>query len=310
LGEIIPKSVFQQHADRLVPIIAPPLNIAFKMFYPVVFLVSTITNRLLHVFGVEKREHKQTFTRGELKYLISSDAQGTIADRQRQDMMRRVFEFGDTTVEEILVPLVEVYALEKGTTIPEAIKKVQECGFSRIPIYEERIDRLIGVIHAFDLLRATPEDRLIDRFIRKAYYVPKTMQLVELVQNMQRHHTQIAIVVNEYGGSLGLVSFEDSLEEIVGNIDDEFDELLGGKAMYQKLSDGSFRIHARMEIDEVQEILKLELPEGAFETFGGFLLSEFRHIPTAGEFLEHQGFLFTVEEATERAIIWVHVSKR
>ena len=306
-GEIVPKSVYQQHADTLVPIIARPLSIAFTLFYPVVFFVSNITNALLRAIGVEKKKRTQTLTREELKFLIRSDTRGTLADRQRKKMMQRVFEFGDTTIEENLVPLVDVVVLEKGTTIDQAIQTIRECGFSRFPIYEDRVDNLIGVIHAFDLFRASPEDTTIDKFIREAYYVPKTMELDELVQHLQRHHTQIAIVVNEYGGSLGIVTLEDCLEEIVGDIEDEFDEF--SEELYQKLSDGSYRMNARMEIDEINELLNLELPEGTFETLGGFLLSEFRHIPVVGETLEYKGALFKIEKADARSITWVHVSQ-
>jgi CBS domain containing-hemolysin-like protein len=305
-GEIVPKSILQQHADRFVPIIAPPLNVAFKVFYPVVLLVSTITNALLQMAGVEKKKRKQTLTREELKFLIRTDTQGTIADQQRKDMMRRVFEFGDTTVKEVLVPLVDVVALEKGVQIHTAIERIQDCGFSRILIYEDRIDHLIGVIHAFDLLRATPEDMTIDRFIRKVYYVPETMELDDLLRNMQRHRTQIAVVVDEYGGSLGIVTLEDSLEEIVGEIEDEFDEF--SEEMYKKLPDGSYRIYARMEIDEINDELHLKLPEGIYETLGGFLLSEFRRIPSIGETIESHGLRFKIEEANTRSIIRVHVS--
>jgi putative hemolysin len=305
-GEIVPKSVLQQHANTFVPIIAPPLNVAFKIFYPIVFLVSTIANSLLQALGVEKKKRKQTFTREELKFLIRTDTHGTKADQQRKEMMKRIFEFGDTTVKEALVPLVDVIALEKGTEISEAIKKIQDCGFSRIPIYENRIDHLVGVIHAFDLLRATPQDTTIDPFIRKAYYVPETMELDDLLQNMQRHRTQIAIVVDEYGGSLGIVTLEDSLEEIVGEIEDEFDEL--SEDMYKKLPDGSYRLNARMEIDAINDTLHLNIPEGGYETLGGFLLSEFRRIPSVGETMEHNGWLFRIEEANDRSITWVRLS--
>lgn len=305
LGEIVPKSVLQQHADKFVPILAPLLNIAFTVFYPIVFFVSTITNGLLRTMGVEKKKRQQTLTREELKFLLSLDTHGSLAEQQQKQMMQRVFDFGDTTVEEILVPLVDVAVLEKGTRIDEAIETIQANGFSRIPIYEERVDNLLGVIHAFDLFRATPQDSTIDRFIRKPYYVPKTMQLVELIQRLQRYHTQIAIVVNEYGGALGIVTLEDSLEEIVGEIEDEFDELSG--EMYQKLPDGSYRVNARIEIDDLNDILPFDLSEGTFETLGGFLLSEFRHIPSVGETLDYSAALFKIEEATERSIQWVHI---
>ncbi len=306
-GEIVSKSVLLQYADGLVPVISPLLHIAFILFYPVVFLVSTITNALLRLIGVEKKKREQTLTREELKFLLEIDTRSTHADQQQQEMMRRVFEFGDTMVKEILVPLVDVKALEKGTMIEDAIEKIHECGLSRIPIYEDRVDNLIGVIHAFDLLRSTSQDTTIDRFIRKAYYVPKMMQLDDLLRHMQRHRTQIAFVVDEYGGSLGIVTLEDSLEEIVGEIEDEFDELSG--EMYQQLTDGSYRINARMEIDDINEHLPFTLPEGTFETLGGFLLAEFRRIPAAGDTLEYQGFLLKIEEANARSIIQVQVSK-
>jgi putative hemolysin len=306
-GAIVPKSIFQQHADRVVPIIAPILHFALRVFYPVVFLVTNIANKLLRVIGVERKHRQQTLTREELKFLIHSDDHGTLGDQQRKDMMRRVFEFGDTTVREVMVPLVEVVALEKGTSIAKASEKIQQCGFSRIPIFEERIDRIIGVIHAFDLFRAGPEDRVIDRFIRNVYYIPETMSLDELLQEIQRHRTQIAVVVDEYGGSLGIATLEDSLEEIVGEIEDEFDDL--SQDMYKKLPNGSYRIYARMDIDDINDTLHWNLPEGVYETLGGFLLSRFRHIPSIGESIKYGGWQFTVEEANARAITRVLVSK-
>jgi putative hemolysin len=307
-GEIVPKSVLQQHANTLVPVLAPLLNVAFKLFYPVVLLVSTITNALLLLVRVEKKLRRQTLTRDELKFLVRTDVHGSFADPQRKELMRRVFEFGDKSVKDVLVPLVDVVAFEKGMLLAEAVERIQQCGFSRIPIYEDRVDHLIGVIHAFDLLRATSLETTIDPFIRKAYYVPETMRLDHLLHNMQRHHTQIAIVVDEYGGSLGIVTIEDSLEEIVGEIEDEFDEF--SEALYKKLPDGSYRISARMEIDALNETLHFGLPNGSYETLGGFLLAEFRRIPVAGETLVYRQLRFKIEEANDRAILRVQVARQ
>ncbi len=304
-GEIVPKSIFQQHAERIVPTIAQPLHVAFRVFYPIVFVVTAISGGMMRVLGMEKKPRKQTLTREELKFLLHTD-QGAIADQQRKEMMQRVFDFGDTTVAEIMVPLVDVQVLEKGTTIEQAIEQIHAHGFSRIPIYEERVDHLIGVIHAFDLLRAASKETAIDRFIRKAYYVPGTMLLADFINDLQRHHTQIAVVVNEYGGALGIVTLEDSLEQIVGEIDDEFDT--SDRAMSQQLSDGTYRMNARIDIEDINRILPVELADDAFETLGGFLLSEFRRIPAVGETVEYHDFVFTIEEATERAILWVHVA--
>ena len=308
-GEIVPKSLYQQYADAFVPIIAHPLHIAFRLFYPMVLVVSTATNALFRLLGVSKKERKQTLTRAELKFLIGTDTRNLLADQDRKQMMQRVFDLGDTTVADIMVPLVEVEVLAKGTPIPAAIEKFRACGYSRLPIYEDRVDNLIGVIHAFDLLRATPQDQTIDRFLRKAYYVPNTMRVDDFVQHVQRYHTQIAVVVDEYGGALGIVTLEDSLEEIVGDIDDEFDDDAREK-MYERLPDGAFRIHARMEIDEINVIFDFNLPEGTFDTLGGFLLSEFQRIPTVGETCAYEGLQFTIEDANERSILWVHVMPR
>ncbi|GAK53908.1 hypothetical protein U14_05183 [Candidatus Moduliflexus flocculans] len=304
-GEIVPKSVFQQHAETIVPIIARPLHLAFRAFYPIVFVVTGISGKMMRVAGIEKKQRQQTLTREELKFLLHSD-QGAIADQQRKEMMQRVFDFRNMTVEDIMVPLVDVRALEKGTTIETAIEQIHEHGFSRIPIYEERVDHLVGVIHAFDLLRAPSKETTIDRFIRKAYYVPDTMLLADFIKDLQRHHTQIAIVVNEYGGALGIVTLEDSLEQIVGDIDDEFDN--SDETMYQQLPDGTFRMNARIEIAEMNAMFPLELASDTFETLGGFLLAQFRRIPAVGESTEYHGFVFTIEEATDRAILWVHVA--
>jgi putative hemolysin len=312
LGEIVPKSIFQKYAETLVPIVAPLLNIARTIFYPLVFVITNIANAVLRSFGVEKKERKQTLTREELQYLIRTDTQGTIADQHRKDMIQRVFEFGDTLVKEIMTPLVNVFALEKGTSITEAIQRLQESGFSRIPIYEDRIDNMIGVIHAFDLLRATPQDTTIEKFIRKAYYVPEMIRLDHLFQNMQRRHTQLAIVVDEYGGSLGIVTTEDTLEKIVGKIEDEFDVLSG--ELFKTLPDGSYRIHARMRIDELNHHLHLNLPESiegsTFETLGGFLLFQFQRVPYIGETVQYHDWIFKIEDANERSIIRVLVLSR
>lgn len=306
-GEIVPKTIFQHYAAALVPVITPILNAALKVFYPVVWAVSKIANLFLRLTGVERKRRQQTLTREELKFLIHTDRHGAIADQPRKEMMQRVFEFRDTTVREIMVPLVNMVAFEKGTLIPMAINTIKAHGFSRFPIYEERIDQIVGMIHAFDLLRASPEDATIDKFIRKACYVPETMQLNGLLRELRRHQTQIAVVVDEYGGALGLVTLEDSLEEIVGEIDDEFDEL--GEELYKKTPTGAYRIQARMAIDLINTKLPLTLPEGDYETLGGFLLSQFRRIPAVGESIEYQGWLFKVEEVSARAILTVLVSK-
>lgn len=218
-------------------------------------------------------------------------------------MIHKIIDFGETTVDEAMIPLIEVVALPAGATVAEAVASVSEHHFSRIPVYEERIDQIVGIVHAFDLLSADPQASL-GSLMRPAYYVPETKLVDDLLQEMQRRQVQMAIVVDEYGGVVGIVTVEDLLEEIVGEIEDEYDE---EPPPFRRLPDGSYMVDARMEVDLFNEELGLKLPEGEYETLGGFLLSLFQKIPDPGEEIRYRSIRFLVTESDKRSIVKVRV---
>jgi CBS domain containing-hemolysin-like protein len=227
------------------------------------------------------------------------DKKHEILEPLEQDMIERIFDFGDTTAKEVLVPLIDVEALERNVSINEVMEKVESEGYSRYPVYYERIDNIIGTLNVFDLIDATGRETDITRFIRPAYYIPETMRIDDLLSQMQTEGHRMAIVVDEYGNSEGIVTLEDLLEEIVGEIRDEYDET---KEMYQFLGDQSYLVDARMEVDEIERLLDLDLPEGDYETLGGMILQVLERIPDPGEKIELDSLEFRILKADGRSI--------
>jgi CBS domain containing-hemolysin-like protein len=197
-----------------------------------------------------------------------------------------------------MIPLIEVSAVEDKYTIEETIAIISKKGYSRLPVYHERIDNIIGVINSFDLLN-TANEQSIKPFVRTVLYVPEFKPVDELLVEMQKKGNHLAIVVDEYGGTMGIITIEDILEEIVGEIKDEYDV---DRRLYLKTGWNKYLINARMEIDQIHELLHLSLPDGDFETLGGFLLEKFGHIPKPGEIAKHQNLTFTIVSADERSI--------
>jgi len=219
-------------------------------------------------------------------------------------MIRRIFGFSDTRVREAMIPLVEVVALDDSASVDELIQAIRAHGFSRIPIFQDNIHNIVGWVNALDVLSMPPGERGFRQLIRPAYYVPETRRIGDLLKDVQQKGIPLAVVVDEYGGSVGIVTIEDMLEEIVGEIEDEYD---ARERLYEVLPDGSFRIDARMEIDAMSEILGIHLPTGDYTTLAGFILAELERIPQRGELLMHDGLMLEIEEATNRTVERVHV---
>jgi putative hemolysin len=222
-------------------------------------------------------------------------------------MIRRIFGFSDTRVRDAMIPLVEVVALGDHASVDELIQAIREHGFSRIPIFQDNIHNIVGWVNALDVLSMPPGERSFRQLIRPAYYVPETRRIGDLLKDVQQKGIPLAVVVDEYGGSVGIVTIEDMIEEIVGEIEDEYD---ARERLYEVLPDGSFRIDARMEIDAINEILGLPLPTGDYATLAGFILAELERIPQRGELLMHDGLMLEIEEATNRTVERVHVVPR
>jgi putative hemolysin len=307
VGEIFPKTIFQQHADRLVGVVILPLRAVRYLCYPVVYLITWLIGQGLGVFGLQSEPKNPLVAKEELELLVRlTDRSSPLGVHERR-MIRRIFGFSDTRVREAMIPLVEVVALEDHASVDELIQAIRAHGFSRIPIFQDNIHNIVGWVNAFDVLSMPPGERSFRQLIRPAYYVPETRRIGDLLKDVQQKGIPLAVVVDEYGGSVGIVTIEDMIEEIVGEIEDEYD---ARERLYEVLPDGSFRLDARMEIDAINEILGLHLPTGDYATLAGFILAELERIPQRGELLLHDGLVLEIEEATNRTVARVHVVPR
>ncbi|MFQ6672578.1 MAG: hemolysin family protein, partial [Candidatus Tectimicrobiota bacterium] len=248
-GEIVPKTLFQENADRVAPLVIRPLSWAMVCFRPVIAIVSGLTRVLVE----GRKEHRSPFvTKEEIESLLRSTERGVDLEVDEQRMIRRIFEFGDTPVKEVMVPLVNLVAVDVGATPETVVAKVIESGFSRIPVYRDEIYDIIGLTNAFDLLTLPEEVTTIEGIIRPVHYVPEAKRKDDLLRELQQKKLQMAVVVDEYGGAAGIATIEDLLEEIVGEIHDEYD---ASQAWYEELPDGTYLVDARMELDHLQEEL-------------------------------------------------------
>ena len=298
-GEIMPKTLFQQHAHTIAPWVSYPIWLASYLLYPLVFLITKVTNMIFSLTGAEQVQDIPFVSREELRLIVKMSKKGSDLSPEEVTMIDRLFDFAHTTVKEAMIPLVEVEAVEDSAPIKEVVALIGAKGYSRIPVYKERIDNIIGVINSFDLLDSSLSEGPLTPFIRTVPYVPEVKPVDDLLIEMQKQRNHLSIVVDEYGGAVGIITIEDILEEIVGEIQDEYDR---DQRLYHTIGKGKYMVNSRMEVDQIGELLSLILPEGDYETLGGFLLERFGHIPQPGEVLHFDKMIFTVLSSDERSI--------
>ena len=307
-GEIVPKTIGQQSADRWARRLVYPLWFASKLFAPVVVPLTKLSSWILRKLGVAERK---LVTREELEALLKTPAsrRGEITEGERR-MISRIFDFTDTTVDDVMVPLSDVVALSETADLGTSARQIEETQYTRFPVYRERVDRIVGTVHAFDILKAGRSDQKIAMLARAPIFVPGNQPAVDLLVELQRARQGMAIVVDEYGGAVGIATIEDILEEIVGEIEDEHDVAAQN---IRKEAEGVWRVSARTAVREVNRQLRLELPEGEeYESMAGLVLEKLRHIPREGESVRFGNVLVKVVKANERAVeeVQVRLGKR
>lgn len=307
-GEILPKTIFQHHADSISLRLIYPIRFISYLFYPIVFILTRLTSFIIKLTRGEASSENPFVTKEELEYIVKTGVKkGSDIKGEEKKMIKKIFTFSDTTVKEAMVPLVDIVALREGSLVEDVISIAEKFGYSRIPIYKERIYNIIGIVNVYDVLSLPREEKSISHIIRPAYYVPESKKIDDLLKEFQRRGLQIAVVVDEYGGTIGIVTLEDLLEEIVGEIHDEYDS---EKVLYERLADGSCLIDARMEIDAINERLGFSLPKGDYETLGGFIIDYLEMIPKQGMTIKYEDLLLQIEEAGERGIKSVKITRR
>jgi putative hemolysin len=304
-GEIIPKAVAREWATTLILRVYRPIRWASALLVPFVWATNSIVSALLRFFGGPAADARQFVSREELKALLAMEPGEAEVTTVEAEMIDKIFDLGDTTVREVMVPLVEVAMLPESATPADAIALIGQRGFSRIPIYAQRETDLVGVVTAMDLLRRGAEVATLAELRRPVAYVPETKRIDDLLREMQRSRAHMAVVVDEYGGSTGAVTLEDILEQIVGEIQDEHDR---PPASVDRLPDGSYWVAARTNIEELNEALDWSLPKQDYETVAGLVLATLHRIPRMGEEFQVGGYTITVLDADARHVKAVKVA--
>ena len=312
LGQLVPKAIVQSHADKVVDLLANPLRLASWVLRPLVALVGGYAALLTRITRTDRE--KAFVTRDELALLIESEPQSDKPEisADEREMIANVFELSEYQVGALMVPLSEVTALPEDAPIGEAALEVADKQHSRMPIYRSRVDDVVGIVHVFDILQAATGKSTAKTVAELAHgplYVPVTMKASDLLVQLQTQKQHLAIVVDEYGGAVGIVTIEDLLEIIVGDIEDEHDTAEPSQIKVER--PGVWLVEARTPIARINAELGISLPESdSYETIAGLLIERFRHIPDKGESVTLGTLIVEVVEATDRAIEVVRIAKR
>ena len=304
-GEIIPKAVAREWATSLILRLYRPLAWTSKGLVPFVALANTLVTLALRAVGGPAADTRQFVSREELKALLALEPGEASVSTQEAEMIDKIFDLGDTTVREVMVPLVDVVMLPADASSRDAIALIQQRGFSRIPIYGARETDVVGVVTAMDLLNRGAQVRTVTELMRQPNFVPETKRIDDLLRELQKGRNPLAIVVDEYGSATGIVTLEDIVEQIVGEIQDEHDRT---PATVEPLPDGSYWVAARTHIDELNEALDWSLPKHDYETVAGLVLATLHRIPRMGEVLQVPGYTITVLEADARRVAAVKIA--
>jgi CBS domain containing-hemolysin-like protein len=308
VAEVAPKTWAIQHTDRAALAAARPIK-ALAGWGPLRLLsrgLIGLTNVLLPGKGLKRGPYT---SEEELLAVADLAVEDAVIEAEERRLIESVIELGDTVVREVMVPRTDMVTVTEDFRVADAMEVVILNGYSRIPACGEGIDDVIGIVHAKDLMRAERdghEDKPVRELARPAEFVPETKRVAELLREMQTQRFHMAIVIDEYGGTAGLVTLEDIIEELLGEIVDEFDV---EDSMIEPLPGGDYRVNARMPLDEVNDLLRAQLPEGDWDTIGGLLLSELGHVPAEGESVEVAGWQLTAQRVVGRRIGRVRVHR-
>ena len=298
-GELAPKGVALQYPDRVALVVVGPLRLFRALFRPAIWLLNESGWAVVAPFGVSRSVGAQThFGADELRLVVQASHEAGALNEQQEFMLQRVIRFADLTVESVMTPRPDVTAIPVETSTGEAIAFAKAGRHSRYPVFRDDLDHVIGVLHARDLLLAE-DDTPLEALLREPLVVPAQMSVQELLRQMRVRRTQFAIAVDEYGGTDGIVTLENVLEEIVGELQDEFEV---PEEVAVRRPGGVVRIDAAESVDTLEELLGVEVEPGPYKTVAGFMLERLRSIPQVGDAVEVDGYRFTVAEMDELRI--------
>ena len=312
-GELVPKRLAMNSSEKISFAIARPLQIIYTFEKPFVAFLSWSTNLVLKLFGVSAEQESEEVTEEEIRMMIDVGNENGSIEQADREMINNIFEFDDRTAEEIMTHRTEMTALPLTASLEECIHTAVETGYSRVPVYDEDLDDIVGILYIKDLLdlvlSSPPFEFKVENYMRQPLYVPETNRCKVLFKELQEKKVQMAIVVDEYGGTAGLVTMEDLLESIVGNIQDEYDD---EEEEVSQLSENVYLIDGLTQLEDVEKLFGIHFDDnGDYDTIGGYIIDELGYIPTADEHpaVTVGNVSFTVLDVVERRIDKIRVER-
>lgn len=304
-GELVPKRLAMKNSEKIAFGTIGIVRAISIITAPFVKLLTSSTNGVSKIFGISGTD-EETVTEEEIRMMVDvGEEKGSIKEEEKE-LINNVFEFNDKVVSEIMIHRKDIYAIDINSDIDNILEELDEYKYSRIPVYEESIDNIVGMLFIKDLLaNVNKKDKVkISKIIREPYFVSKTKPIDELFRDLQKNKHQLAIVLDEYGGTSGLVTMEDIIEELVGNIFDEYDE---EEKEFEKIDDNTFLISGGVSIHDLRKILGVEIPEGEYDTLSGYLIELLGRIPSDDEkpVIETKRVTYKIEDYEEKRILWV-----
>ncbi len=302
LGEQIPKMIGIKHSMPVVLLFAYPMRIFYLVCVPFIWLLRLSSNTILKVIGIKKHGEEEVHTEEELRLILTESEEGGAIKPSENELIQNVFDFDDRVVKQIMVPQNRISAIDVEQGRDQVSKLVIDEGFSRLPVYLGDVDNIIGIVHSKDLLKALIENRYrsIKEIMRPPHFVPESMKINELLRDFQKHHIQMAIVTNEFGATAGLITMEDIIEELVGEIQDEHDE---EKPNVEKKNENEFLVNAQATIADVNEVLPIALPLNPhYETVSGYVNYVFGRIPATNDVKKVDGYEVVIMKRNRQSV--------
>jgi len=312
-GELTPKTFAVTYSEGISLALAKPMELFIRAVSPFVWVFNKLSNGIIRLFGGKIKPAPQFLTEEEMKAMISIGEEEGALEKEEKEMLHNVFAFGDKQVTEAMVPRTEIVAIQEDAALSDVLSLVKEEGYSRYPVILENVDNIIGVLYVKDILRKMAEEQVtpetpIRSFIRDAYYIPESKMVTALLDEMQKNKFQIAIVLDEHGGTAGLITLEDIMEEIVGGLQDEFEAIEAEKEV-EVVDERTFVVSGTTGMDEINELVGTDLDSKDFHTIGGFAFGLFGRLPKVGEQLRYHGLRLLILEMDGKKIEKLKITK-
>lgn len=308
-GELVPKRLAMKYYEKIAYATVGPIRAISVITAPFVKLLTASTNMVSKIFGVEESE-EEVITEEEIRMMIAQGEEKGTIEKDEKQLLNNVFEFNDIIVSEAMTPRTEMYTIDINDNLKDLLDEIDEFKYSRIPVYNEDIDDIQGILYVKDILKPIKENKQvkIKDLMREPYFVPESKDIDELFKDMKQNKVQMAIVIDEYGGTAGVITMEDIIEELVGNIFDEYDD---EEIDAKKIDDNTYILSGSLTSYDLKKIFDVEMPEGDYETLSGYLIDKLGRIPEEGEHpvIEGEKLTYKVEEVEDKRIKYVKVCR-